>query len=147
MNIKSWRTKEIIFEAQCSSLLDLLKSALKEKINLSDADLSGAYLSGANLRGADLSDAYLSGANLSGANLRGADLSDAIGNKKELKTMQIDTYAIGFTKDRLQIGCKNYSIVEWRNFTKEEISEMDKDAFEWWEKWRDFIFKSIELSK
>ena len=117
MNIKSWRTKEIIFEAQCSSLLDLLKSALKEKINLS------------------------------GANLSDADLSDAIGNKKELKTMQIDTYAIGFTKDRLQIGCKNYSIVEWRNFTKEEISEMDKDAFEWWEKWRDFIFKSIELSK
>ena len=44
------------------------------------ADLSGANLSGADLRyadlyGADLRDADLSGANLSGANLSGADLS------------------------------------------------------------------------
>lgn len=57
------------------------------KANLSDANLScaflrGANLNGADLRGADLSDANLSGAslrgaNLSGANLRGTDLSDA----------------------------------------------------------------------
>ena len=50
--------------------------------NLSGADLSGADLSGADLRRADLSDANLSGANLrradlSGANLSGADLSGA----------------------------------------------------------------------
>nr|MCU0246391.1 pentapeptide repeat-containing protein [Bryobacter sp.] len=38
------------------------------------AYLSGADLSGANLSGADLSGAYLSGADLSGANLSGADL-------------------------------------------------------------------------
>jgi len=44
---------------------------------LSGADLSGAYLSGAYLRGADLSGAYLSGADLSGAYLRGAYLSGA----------------------------------------------------------------------
>jgi len=41
------------------------------------AFLRGADLSGANLRGADLSSADLSGANLSGANLRSADLSGA----------------------------------------------------------------------
>ncbi|MCC6720537.1 MAG: pentapeptide repeat-containing protein, partial [Acetobacteraceae bacterium] len=45
--------------------------------DLSDADLSGADLSGANLRGADLRGAYLGDADLSGANLRGADLSGA----------------------------------------------------------------------
>jgi hypothetical protein len=45
--------------------------------NLSGADLNRAYLSGANLSGADLSGANLSGANLSGANLSGADLSGA----------------------------------------------------------------------
>ena len=44
---------------------------------LSDADLSGADLSDAVLRGADLSDAVLSGADLRGAVLRGADLSGA----------------------------------------------------------------------
>ena len=44
---------------------------------LSGADLSGAYLSDANLRGADLSGAYLRGANLRGADLRGANLRGA----------------------------------------------------------------------
>ena len=52
-------------------------------VYLSGADLSGAILSGANLSGADLRRANLSGADLSGANLRlanlsGADLSGAI---------------------------------------------------------------------
>jgi hypothetical protein len=41
------------------------------------ADLKGAYLQGANLRGADLQGAYLQGANLRGADLRGADLQGA----------------------------------------------------------------------
>ncbi|PVM57768.1 pentapeptide repeat-containing protein [Salmonella enterica] len=45
--------------------------------NLCDADLRGADLRGANLRGADLFDANLRGADLRGANLRGADLFDA----------------------------------------------------------------------
>ena len=45
--------------------------------DLSGADLSGAYLSGADLSGANLIGAYLSGANLSGADLSGADLSGA----------------------------------------------------------------------
>jgi hypothetical protein len=45
--------------------------------NLSNADLSGAYLFGADLSGADLSGANLSNADLSGANLFGADLSGA----------------------------------------------------------------------
>ena len=57
------------------------------RANLSGADLSLAYLrgahlsvanlSGVDLRGADLSRAYLSGANLSRADLRGADLRGA----------------------------------------------------------------------
>ena len=59
-----------------------LRGANLRGANLSDADLRGAYLRGADLsdadlRGADLSDASLSGADLSDANLRGADLSDA----------------------------------------------------------------------
>ncbi|ELS3756643.1 pentapeptide repeat-containing protein [Salmonella enterica] len=43
----------------------------------SRADLSGAYLRGANLCGADLRGANLCGANLCGANLCGADLCGA----------------------------------------------------------------------
>lgn len=45
--------------------------------NLCRADLSGADLRGANLRGANLIEADLSGANLRGANLSEADLSGA----------------------------------------------------------------------
>ena len=53
-----------------------------EQADLSGADLSGANLRwadlrGANLRGADLRGADLRGADLSEANLRGADLSEA----------------------------------------------------------------------
>ena len=47
------------------------------KTNLSDANLSGAYLIGANLSGANLSDADLAGANLTGANLSLAGLFKA----------------------------------------------------------------------
>ena len=45
--------------------------------NLRGANLSGAYLRGADLSGADLSGAYLRGADLSGADLSRADLSGA----------------------------------------------------------------------
>lgn len=48
-----------------------------EKADLSEAELRGAYLMGANLRRADLRGADLSEAYLGGANLRGADLSEA----------------------------------------------------------------------
>ena len=58
-----------------------VKVAIKERANLSGANLSGADLSGAdlsraNLSGADLSRAYLSGANLSRANLKDAKEAD-----------------------------------------------------------------------
>ena len=59
-----------------------VRVAVKERANLSGANLSGANLSGADLSGAYLSEAnlsraYLSEANLSGAYLSGANLSRA----------------------------------------------------------------------
>jgi hypothetical protein len=72
-----------------------IKWALKNRANLrdanlSDADLRGADLSGANLsdadlRGANLSDANLSDADLRGADLRGANLSDANLRRADLR--------------------------------------------------------------
>jgi hypothetical protein len=56
---------------------DVLREAYLSAANLNGADLSEAYLFGANLSGANLSGAYLSGADLFGANLSGADLSEA----------------------------------------------------------------------
>jgi hypothetical protein len=78
-----------------------VKWALKNSVNLSDADLIGADLSGANLSDANLRDAYLLGADLSGANLsdaylRGADLSDANLSDADLSGANLsDAYLLG----------------------------------------------------
>jgi hypothetical protein len=103
------------------------------------ANLSGANLSGANLSGADLSEANLSGANLYRANLSEANLSGADllcqGNMHELRTMQFDTWAIGYTADTLQIGCQRHPIEKWRKWTteagREWIAKMDGQALAW----------------
>ena len=131
MKIERWDTKEVIFELECSSWADLMKAALKEKISF--------Y--GANLRGADLS--YT---DLHGANLRGADLRFLVGNGEEVKTMHLEKYMVVFTKDVLVIGCESHPISEWEDFTDKEIDKMDSGALDWWNKWKDFIFKAIELS-
>lgn len=114
--------------------------------NLQEANLWGANLHEANLRGANLQGVNLWGANLQGVNLQEADLQGAVGNMREVKSIQLDTYTITYTYDRLQIGCKNYSIDEWFNFTDKEIADMDKDALEWGNKYKDVIKTIITLS-
>ena len=131
MKILNRWTLKVIFENEKETIKETLEDA-----NLIDVNLEGANLEGANLEGANLR-----GANLIGANLRGAN-----GNLKELKTMQIETYSISFTKDILQIGCKRFSHTEWKNFSNDEIEKMDSQALSFWNKWKDFIFKAIELS-
>ncbi len=66
---------------------------------------------------------------------------------REWHSMQLDTHMIVFNKSILCIGCQQHSIEEWEKFTDEQISEMDSGALEWWEKWKKFIFKAIELTK
>lgn len=116
------------------------------RTNLSRTNLSGANLSGANLIDANLSRTNLIDANLIGANLSGANLGGAIGNMKEIRSMQLENWPVTFTKDIIQIGCKKYTHEEWKSFTDQEISKMNDHALEWWKKWKDFIFKAIELS-
>ena len=113
--------------------------------NLTKADLTGANLAGANLYGANLYGADLTRANLAGANLYGANLR-CYGNMKDIFTLQLDTYLIGFTNKYLQIGCKRHTIEEWKNFSDEEIAKMDKNALSWWNKWKEHLFNTISLS-
>ncbi|WP_415539977.1 pentapeptide repeat-containing protein, partial [Corynebacterium falsenii] len=84
---------------------------------LSDADLRGANLHGANLsdaslhdadlRGASLSDADLSDANLRGANLHGANLSDARWGGLEINRLPSGTLQLTPTPGgwRITLGC------------------------------------------
>ncbi len=105
-----------------------LKNQGGEKLNLEGANLKGANLIGANLIGADLIGADLRGADLKGANLSGANLNNCIGNGKEIKSIQTSKYWIVYTKDVMQIGCENYAIEKWFNFTDLDIEVMAEVA-------------------
>jgi hypothetical protein len=101
----------------------------------------------ANLSRANLSRVDLSGANLSGANLSGANLSRAIGDAIYIKSIFLDAYPITYTSDILQIGCQSHPISEWREFRTNQIRHMDgQEAVDFWTKYKDFIFKAIEIS-
>ena len=114
--------------------------------NLYCADLSSANLYCADLRGADLSDADLRNANLSSANLRGANLNGGVGNMEQIKSLQLEEWPVTYTAERLQIGCQNHTIDEWRTFTDSEIQKMDEKALGWWSKYKALIFLTIETS-
>ena len=110
--------------------------------NLSNSNLSGANLSNSNLRHADLSGANLSNSNLSNADLRYADLINAIGNQKEIHSLQLPRYKIVMTKDIINIGCKAYTKEEWLNFDKVRLGNMDgKEGLEWWDNYSKIVFE------
>lgn len=133
-----------------------LRGADLRDTNITGADLTDANLTVANLTCADLTDANLTGANLTcadlrranltGANITGADLTGAVGNGKNIKLLQIEKYIVIYTSDVIQIGCRRYSIEEWRNFDNDTISDMDTGALDWWNKWKEMLFKIIEMS-
>ena len=116
------------------------------RANLRGADLRGADLCGADLCGADLCGADLRDANLRDANLRGANLWGTIGNKGNIKSIQLEKYDICYTSEVMQIGCQRHSIEEWFKFDDEKISNMESGALEWWNKWKDTIKSIIEMS-
>jgi len=128
----------------------LLDNNKGKRLDLRGADLSGEYLSGANLNYANLSGANLSGANLNYANLSGADLSGAdlrycIGNNKEIKFLQLGTYLVSYTKDILNIGCQSHTHSDWRTFSDNIILDMEgKPALDWWNLNKHIIFELID---
>lgn len=112
-------------------LIKFKNNTEKEIANLFDANLRNA-----DLRNADLRD----------ANLRCADLRYAIGNLKQVKSLQLETWHITYTINTIAIGCQQHSIAEWRVFTDDDIKKMDSKAVEWWGKWKEIILKIVEMS-
>ena len=90
--------------------------------------------------------ADLYGADLTDVDLADANLTNLLGNMKHIKTLQTDKYLVSYTTKVLQIGCKNRSIEEWKNFDDKTISKMDSGALEWWAKWKPIIMQIIEMS-
>jgi hypothetical protein len=80
------------------------------KAYLSDVNLSGAYLTGAYLRGANLSEANLSGAHLRRADFSGANLSEAnLSGANLQRSILIDTDLRGADLT----GCRVYGVNAW----------------------------------
>jgi hypothetical protein len=110
--------------------------------NLMHTKLAYANLKDANLEKANLYDANLEGVNLTNANLSYVCLHRAIGNNKEVKSLQLGKYLIVIlTGVMIYIGCEEHSIEEWEHFTDEEIENMDKGALKWWKEWKEMILK------
>ena len=129
--------------------------------NLNGADLHGADLHGANLRGANLRSANLYGANLRDANLSGADLSDAsfrgadlygvVGNMREIKSAQFDTYSCAWscTPDGitlLSIGCQSHDLEKWRLADPQWIAAMADNATDWWASYGAILLALVDAS-
>ncbi len=108
------------------------------RADLRDSDLGDANLSGANLIRANLSGANLSGANLSGANLSGANLSGANLRGSGLKVFHGGEW-IAYITEKIRIGCQHHSIVEWENFTDDEIDQMAGGALDYWRENKEII--------
>jgi hypothetical protein len=123
-----------------------LRDANLRDANLQVGNLQGADMRGANLRDANLQVGNLQGADMRGANLRGADLQFAVGNMREIKSMQIDTWAVTYTSDMLQIGCQRHSIELWRKSDPRWIAAMDTKASEWWDKFGPIVLGLIDAS-
>ena len=121
-----------------------LEEAYLEGANLEEAYLEGANLEGANLEGANLEGAYLEGANLEGAYLT------CFGNMKEIRTMQVDTWEIGYTADTLQVGCQRHPIDKWRKWDtvagRKWIEQMDSKALEWADRNLGFVLQIIDAN-
>ena len=165
ITIKHKYTNEVILEIESLCNANLSNAGLRNAdlsyANLSGTDLSEADLSYANLRYADLRAADLRGANLrytnlrganlraadlSGANLRAADLRWCIGNMREIKSAQFDTYDVTWTKDALAIGYQQHLIKEWWQFDDATITKMDGDMLLWWKKWKLVLQQIVEMS-
>ena len=131
---------ELILETESQDLIySNLSSADLSGADLRHVDLLGADLRYSDLRGADLRYSDLLGVDLRHANLLGADLRDANLRDADLIVLQMDLWTAYITTNNIRIGCQSHTLIEWENFTDEEISEMHPGALEYWNKNKEVI--------
>ena len=117
---------EILFSSDAGNVRQCVEIAIKNKVDLSGANLSGADLSGANLSGTNLR-----WANLSETNLRWANLSDASGFKHAPINFSGGRFHLLILDDTIFWGCRNFSFEEARNLTLDGCREnWEPEVFE-----------------
>ena len=131
---------ELILETESQDLIySNLSGADLRSADLRHVDLLGADLRYSDLRGADLRYSDLLGVDLRHANLLGADLLDANLRDADLIVLQMDLWTAYITTNNIRIGCQSHTLIEWENFTDEEILEMHPGALEYWNKNKEVI--------
>ncbi|MCZ4330747.1 pentapeptide repeat-containing protein [Castellaniella denitrificans] len=122
-------------------------SGMQTRVALERAVSDRADLGDANLCDANLCDANLGGANLGGANLGDVvNLWDTTGDRRHIKSLQIETWGVTYTATHMQIGCQLHTLERWWGFSDEQISKMDYQALEWWGRWKPVLQQIIAMS-
>lgn len=110
------------------------------RANFHCANLGTASFVGATLRGA-----RFTGANLGGVDFTKADIRGAIGNGKEMVSLQLERWPVVIVAGQMAIGCQQHSIAEWWGFSDRAINIMDEcHALDWWKKWRPVLETVVE---
>ena len=117
-----------------------------EILHIVEGSLQGANLKGLNLCYANFQSCDLRYADLSGANLRDVILNDAIGNMREIRSMQCDFRTIVWTEYAVQIGGKRYTWDEWLSFDDDTIATMGARMLGWWLEWKPVLEQIMQLS-
>jgi hypothetical protein len=116
-----------------------LPTSIGGSLNLSGCDLTGITLptsigrlldlSGCDLTGITLPTSIGGSLNLSWCDLTGITLPTSIGGSLYMHKKPWD---VSIDKERMTIGCKSFSHVEWAEFSDSEISEMEQRALAFW---------------
>ena len=130
---------KVYTKEELKEILDKHSLWIKDHSQGEKADLRWANLEGADLRWADLRWADLRGAYPTEADLRGA-----IGNRNQIKTIQTGKYTVVWTKDKIWVGCKSFTLEEWKNKTESEIAEMHSKALDFYKEWKDILLSMFE---
>ena len=83
-------------------------------------------------------------ADLSGADLRRADLSGANLSGADLIIITWSHWTTYITKGHVRIGCQSHTLEEWREFSDDQISDMDPRSINFWKQNKELIISLCE---
>ena len=89
-----------------------------------------------------LEEAVANGANLEYANLWGANLEGAKNAPAIISGLRWTVHISG--TGMMRIGCQNHSVEVWKDFTDKEIKSMDRDALEFWNKYKTMLLVACD---
>ena len=134
--VSRWDSAKVLFECDVP---DSMETGLRTRYALEKATEARAYLTDANL----------AGANLERASLAEAKWRDIIINKPPIQLFGLH-WRVTILDAYMQIGCEMHSLAEWASFDDARICEMDgRNALRFWRAHRDALLalaKSAERS-